>query len=593
MYLKKTKAKNGRIYLSICESYRQDGRTRTRTVEKCGYLDELQETMDDPIAFYAERAKSLTRRAEQSAKTSIPVSTQEQIGKDGLQGIWLGALPVSRIYHLLEIDRFWRIRSAGSKMPADLNAVFRMLVYLRIYHPSSMLKAWEARRILPDRCNFTPVQLCRSIEHLARFEAAYRSWINTRAAAYLAPRKDTLYCGISNYYFEVQEAEASKMRGRGRKGKKKPNPIVQEGLLLQGNNMPLDYEVFIGEVDNTLTLLPVIEKMKGRHHQKRFVIVMDRGLAVTENLKNIVDAGDGFIFNQSVNQLSEQDREWVLSDEGYRTIREGRLRMKSRLETRRIETVDEEGNLVARDMPIKQIACWDADLAVKAKEQRAHILEKNQVIHGHTRRKVVHSSKLDDNAQVHILYQTNWQINWKKVEAEERKDGYYCIYTSETQTDSREVRNAFVGLNQVENTFRVVRSAYDEYPFPMSREDIIRAHFMMCYTSLVIVRILQSLIGDTSTIEEIIDDLAQVKGYAEDANWYLFTYRTDLLDAIGEATGVDMTRRRLSRKQVKDMLAETKKPQTQAPARRGGRRRGENLYPFPEISPKEIPEDAR
>lgn len=587
MYLKKTKVAKGRTYLSICESYRDGAKTRTRTIEKCGYLDELQKTMDDPVAYYTNRAKTLAQSAGQRQRAIIYADEGEQISKDQAHAVWLGVLPPSKIYHLLELDRFWRIRNAGGNLPANLNSVFRMLVYMRILHPTSMMKTWERRDLLPDRCNFTQEQLCRSIEHLARFEIVYRTWINRHAAALFPSSNDKLYCGISNYYFKVDDNESSRTRKKA-----KPNPIVQEGLLLQGENAPIDYEVFIGEVSNTLTLLPVIQQMKGRHHNRRFVVVMDRGLSVTDNLKSILDNGDGFIFNQSVNQLLQVDRDWVLSKESYIRDAESDVYMKSRLVTRKLETFDNEGNLVVKNITMRQIACWDQSMAVRAQEQRAHILEKNQVAHGHVRRKLVRQGDAG-KGNAHVLHQTNWHINWKKVEEEEKKDGYYCIFTSEIDEDPRQIRNAFIGLNRTEYAFRVVQSAYDDYPVKVARNDKIRAHFMVCYTALVILRILQNMVGNRYEAEDIAEELSKVRGYAEDANWYLFSYRSDLLDEVGEATEIDMTRKRLTRKQVKEMLAETKKQETQAPARRGGRRGGENLYPFPEISPKEIPEDAR
>ena len=558
MYLKKTKTKNGRIYLSICESYRLNGKSRTRTIEKCGYLDELEQIVDSPIAHFEQRARDLTRQKERSRLVAPRPQLSERIQKDGPYCIMLGTLPISRIYHQLELDKFWQTRRGMQRLSYSPNQVFRMLVYGRIIHPTSMIRTWEKRALMPDRCDFSREELCESIAYLARYENLFRSWIEQRSARFWSnDQGGNLYCGITSYYFALDERSSEQVRAK----RTHRNPIVQTALLLDADSSPIDYEVFTGSVKNPLTLMPVIKQLKGRHHGKRFVIVMDQGLSVEENLSSIVAEGDGFIFNQSIRRAGAEKQNWILDRNGYERTKRLGLLVKSRITTRRIVTAEEDGSMSEREIPVREIAFWSRRLATHAKEGRARILEKNQGVYGRARRRNRNAQDpASDDAGPAVFPHMEWQLDWKRIEAEERSDGYNCIVTSETDTNPLEILEEFIGLWQTESLFHVAKSAYNDYPLPVSRENSIRVHFMMCFTSLTILRIMQKLTGNKYSISQISSELKHVQGYAEDANWYLFSHRTDLLDDVGRATGVDMTRRRLTRAQIKQMLAETKRP---------------------------------
>ena len=152
------------------------------------------------------------------------------------------------------------------------------------------------------------------------------------------------------------------------------------------------------------------------------------------------------------------------------------------------------------------------------------------------------------------------ELDWEKAEADASLDGYYCIVTSEVALDEREVIDAHRQLWRIEDTFRVTKSTLEVRPMLVWTDSRIRAHFMTCYAALVMLRLLQDLTGWKYSADAIQEGLSSLMGYREDANWYLFANRSEAVDEIGKLLGVDLNLRRYTRSQIKQMLAESRKP---------------------------------
>lgn len=566
MYLKQTKAKNGRVYLSITESYRLKGRLHTRTIEGCGYLDELEKLYDDPVAHFKERAQKLTEEKKSASEpVIITAHLEERIDKrTSDDAVCLGALVLSRYYHALRIGAFWDTRKVHTGFHFDANAVFRMLTYLRILSPASKKASFELRSMLPDRCEFSLDDVYRALSFFARYEDKFKAHLDNAVGALRARNTNRTYYDVTNYYFEVEDED--ELRRRGISKEHRPNPIVQMGLLLDGDGIPLDYEIFAGNINDSLTMLPVMDKIKARHTCERMIVVADKGLNTSKNIVRATLNKDGFIFSQSVRKATKALQAWVLDEDDYVANEDATFKIKSKQTYKSIKVEGEDGVKRTVKVPVKQVAFWSRDFFVRSREERARVIEKSRaaISRGDMASAKAHSSvryvkdtpcvKETGEAASHVF-----TLDEEKIAADEAMDGYYCIITSETDMEDRDIIDAYRGLWRIEESFRVTKSTLDARPVYVSRQDHIRAHFMVCYAALLIVRLIQADLEWEYSAQAIADDLSAMVGFNEDANIYLFAHRSDLSDKLGEVAGVDLTRKRYTRKAIKDMLAHTKK----------------------------------
>lgn len=566
VYLKKTKTREGRIYLSITEGFRKDGKVRTRTVESLGYLDELEKKYDDPIAHFEAQAKAATEE-KKCAETPVPIEAHmsEKIDKGTSKStLNLGSLVLSRYYHALSIGSFWDTRKVHAHLGFDANAVFRMLVYMRILSPASKKASFEKCAVLPDRCEFCLDDVYRALSFFARYEDKFKAHLDKSVEGLRERDRTCTYYDVTNYYFEIEDEDD--LRRRGVSKEHKPNPIIQMGLLLDAQGLPLDYEVFSGNTNDSLTLLPVMKKMRERHPHERTVVVADKGLNTSNNIAAAILDGNGFAFSQSVRRATKSLKAWVLSDQDYTENESKTFKIKSRQSYKEITVEDENGSKHKERIAVKQVAFWSRDFFERSRHERAKVVEKSKaaIERGDMASAKAHSSvrytkdtpcvRATGEAAEHL-----WSLDEEKIAADEALDGYYCIITSETYMEERDIIELYRGLWRIEETFRVTKSTLDARPVFVSREDRIRAHFMICYAALLIMRLIQDDLDWKYSAQAIANDLGAMTGINEDANIYLFGHRSDLSDELGRITGVDLARRRYTKSQIKKMLARTKK----------------------------------
>ena len=567
MFLKQTKTRDGRIYLSVVEGYRQNGKTRQRTVEKIGYLDDLQEVHGDPIAHFRAYAAKLTeQKARDNAKVTIEFSPAEKIdARDGEPRIGLGSIPLSFAYHGLQLDRFWAKKKNRAGLAFDPNAAFRMLAYERVLHPGSKRSAYSHAGELPDRCDFTLDHVYQALSFFAKHEEAFKAHMDAAVGKVCGRDISTTYYDVTNYYFEVENEDDLRRYGVGKEHR--PCPIVQMGLMMDKNGIPLDYELYPGSFADPKTLEPAFERVKGRHPGTRLVVVADKALNTSANIARTVANGDGFIFSQSVRKATKGLREWVLDERDYDASESGNFKMKSRQAYKPVKVKCADGGTRTERVEVQEVAFWSRNFAERSRHERAKVVEKSM-------RAVERGDVASARAKTPLRYINDtayatesgevvghsYVLDEAKIAAEEAMDGYYCIVTSEVNMDEGEVIDAYRQLWRIEDTFRVTKSTLEARPVYVSTKDHIHAHFMTCYAALVIMRLLQAALGWKYSADEIAEALRSLVGYREDANWYLFSYRSELTDAIGDLIGIGLNRRRLTRGDIRQMLADSRKP---------------------------------
>lgn len=573
MYLRKSKKPNGRTYLTIVQGYRDgNGKNKARTVRSLGYVDTLEAEFDDPVAHFEEECRRMTAEAARAeAPIAVEFTASKKIDKRAEGRVELGAaVPSAYLHRDLGIWSFFERKRTARGFSYDPCRILELLVWDRIAHPSSKRAAWQARGRFPRKCGFTADDVYRCLTYLDENADALVSSMNASLEQSRGPRDAScLYYDVTNYYFECDEEDGFRMRGVSKEHR--PSPIVQMGLFLDSDGLPLGYELFPGNRNDMTTLLPAMSKAGVRDLPwgERVVVVADKGLNTSANIAACVLDGNGYIFSQSVRKAARGLKSWVLDDAGYEESASGSFKIKSRISEKAVYVAGEDGKRRRVTVPVKEVAFWSRDYFERSRRERAKVVEKSRAA-------VARGDLSSAAAKTSVRYAKdvpvvrgtgeaadhNWVVDEERIAADEAMDGYYCIVTSEQEMDDRDVIDAYRGLWRIEESFRVMKGDFDARPVYCSTESHIRAHFLVCYIALLAMRLMQLDTGRKYSAAQISEALAGVTGHLMDRNLYLFDYRTDLTDELAGAVGIDLSRQVLTRGQIRSIMADVKKPRS-------------------------------
>ena len=371
MYLKKTKKPNGRVYVSITESFRDaDGVQRNRTVRSFGYLDDLEREWGPGALARCEAIRDeMTAEARgRNAPQALTIHPSEKVDmrEDNRKNIGV-AVPLS-YYNLLGVERAVRNACRGRRLGFDCNAAMRLLVSDRLFDRGSKLSAWEGRGKWFFESRLTDDDVYRSLDVLAGARDSVVGAMNrSMAASGLREPGGNVFYDVTNYYFEVDEPDG--LRRKGVSKEHRPDPIVQMGLLQDRNGLPITYRLFPGNTADCLTMIPVLADMKRDFGLERVIAVADKGLNCSDNIAALYARGDGFVFSQSIRGTKSpaELREWAVSEEGYEG-RGGGFRVKSRQswKTVTLKADSADGRPHKLRVPVKQVAFWSEKYARRA-----------------------------------------------------------------------------------------------------------------------------------------------------------------------------------------------------------------------------------
>lgn len=572
MYLRKAKRPGGRIHLSIGENIRVNGKTKSRHIESIGYVDELiSEDCPDPIAFWQAEVERRNKVAkEKNAPVIVKFAPQQKIDKKEVHQIELGAAIASAYYHQdLGIWEFFERKRSARNTTYDPCRILELLVWNRISNPTSKKKAFENKDTFPRKCDFALEDVYRSLDYFNRYGDELVQHMNTSLETKRGPRNKTrLYYDVTNYYFEIDNEDIGDagLRKYGVSKERRKNPIVQMGLLLDGDGIPLNYEIFPGNNTDMTTMLPVMKKAGLRTNNEHVIMVADKGLNTSNNIAACLLDGNGFILSQSVRKGTKKLKKWVVEDSGYTKNEKGTFKIKSRIAEKILYIESDDGTTKEETITVKEVAFWSKDYAERSRHERDKVVEKSKLalergdVSGALSRSSVRYTKdMPCVKETGEKASHNWVLDEEKIQQDAQLDGYYCIITSEVEMSDREIIEAYRGLWRIEESFKVLKSDFDARPVYVTREEHIRAHFLICYIALLIMRLMQADTNWQYSSTQISEALRNIIGHNLDTNVYYFDYRTDLTDLLAKNVGIDLTRRILKKGQVRDIMAKVKK----------------------------------
>jgi len=564
--------RNGRTYLYIEKSYRNElGKPRKKNVFTIGFIDELDEHFDDPIAHFKEVARKMTEDESIERKVTIALNMSDELPMDSDSRKNLGYAAILKLYHELELDRFFNNKARHQGFTYNTNSIMALLIVSRILSPGSKKKAYEEKGRYFERFDFALHDVYRALSHFATISTDTQRHINERIAAHYGRDTSVVYYDVTNFYFEVDKEDD--LRKRGVSKEKRHDPIVQMGLAMDADGIPLHYELFSGNTADKSTFRSVIGEVRRNYDTGRIIVVADMGITTGDNIFYLVGgekrqkALNGYVFSFSVRGGAKAFKEYILDRDGYHGV-DGKpatedtdYMLKSRGIARKINVTMESGKTAAKTVYEKQVVFWSKKYADKAKAERDAVIMKALALIQDPKKftqatsygaaKYVKNIAFDKKTKEVITTGEALSFDYAKVLEEEKYDGYYAIVTSEMEMSDQEIIDTYRGLWEIEETFRITKGTLETRPIFVSLKDRIEAHVLSCFIALVIMRLLQKQTGRRFSCDQIIDCLKRVACSNEQDNIYLFNYRSEISDAIGAALNIDFSRKRMRLSEIK------------------------------------------
>ena len=568
MYLRKINQKHtGRVYLSIVESYRDKTtkKTKSRTIESLGYLDELEKKYENPIAHFENIIKEMNQK-KSSEKIDILVKYSSndklKIGTNNRKNFGYAAF--SSIYHTLEIDKFLINRQRSTKIEANTNNIMKLLVFSRLLNPGSKKKAYENRDDFFERSNYSLDDVYRALSFFNDKGNELQLWMNEKIKENYGRDTSLVYYDVTNYYFESDKEDEFRCKGVSKEHR--PNPIVQMGLFMDTNGIPITYDLYAGNTNDCLTYRPTFSRMKKEFDLGKVIVVADKGMSTGDNIQYTLSANDGFVFSQTARGANKALKDYILSDEGY-TYMGDDYKWKERVYPTEIWVTMTSGKKKKKTIDAKQVVFYSEKYAKKAKMDRAKAIEKakkliktpssyNQSTSYGAAGYVKNLTFVKDTGE--IANASALMLDEEKIRQQEALDGYYVLITSEYEKKASEIIDIYRGLWKIEESFKVTKSDLETRPVYVSTEDHIKAHFLTCFIALVLARVLEFSLGSKYSITQMISSLQKCTCTNVDQNYYLFDYYDEVLKDIGDVTNVDFSTKIRTLQQIKKNISETK-----------------------------------
>lgn len=601
MYLHKMKKSNGDIYLTIREKYYvpQKG-SRERIVECPGCISLLKEKYDDPISFFAQRAKELTeqKKTEKSAPITIDRTEKMSVETKDIKNVGYGIL--KELYKQLELNKFWNWKTRNLSIEFSVDQIFRLLVFSRILNPASKKGTYDHRIFFfEDFGDFSLDDVYHALDIICENNEALQKWIYDHSDKICTRDLSVSYFDCTNYYFDIGRSDmdtlddsgnpvdkngdpvAAKYRKRGPEKNHRPDPIVEMGLLMDRNCIPLAFDLFPGNESEKVHMRPIINRIKNEFSDTRIIFVADRGLNTSDNIyylngdnKGDVNERDGYVYGQSIRGADAAFKKWVLEVDYHTdkiTDNDGNtvtFRHKSRVFPKELHV---NVTKPRRKKPLKKTVTIDQKQMVYYSEKYAKKQRRDREVMIQRAKDLIKSPKKYDKITsagsasyiLNIAFDKNTgeivegkslELNLEKIEEEKKYDGYYSIVTSELNMSDLEIREVYRGLINIEDTFKISKTEFDSRPVFLRTNDHIDAHFTTCFTALVLIRLLQTKLENKYPVGKIIDSLKSYCCVPLDKNTYQLTYYDNVLDSCSKAFDLELDNKYRTRQQIQRLL---------------------------------------
>ncbi|MDT3701256.1 MAG: IS1634 family transposase [Thermincola sp.] len=575
-----SKSKNASS-LYVTKSIYENGKRSTKVVEKLGTYAELEKHLNgqDPIEWAKKYIEELNKKEkEEKREVVIKYSPSKLITKGEQRSFNGGYLFLQKIYHELGLHKICREISDKYKFDFDLNSILSRLIYGRVIFPSSKLATYELSKKFIEQPNFDLHQIYRALEILAKETDFIQSSLYENSLKVSKRNTGVLYYDCTNYFFEIEQADGDKQYGPSKDHK--PNPIIQMGLFMDGDGIPLAFSINRGNMNEQLTLKPLEKKIISDFELSKFIVCTDAGLASENNRKFNSKDERAFITTQSIKKLKEHLKKWALAPDGWKLSGSEKTYNISKLDEMidkansedkariRAKVFYKERWIKENGLEQKLIVTYSIKYRDYQRKIRNSQIERAQKTIDTNPTKI---KKCNQNDYKRFINKTSctpdgevaekeiYSIDTALIQKEEAFDGFYGVCTN-LDDHASEIIKVNHRRWEIEECFRIMKSEFKARPVYLSNDDRIEAHFTTCFISLIIYRLLEKKLKENFTCHEIISELREMNFKRIQGEGYEPIYtRTDFTDALHDTFGFRTDYQIVTTSMMKKIFRDTKK----------------------------------
>lgn len=546
MYIKLSKSGQGNtknVYL--VEGYRdKDGKVKQRIVKKYGLLHELEADDPDILEKLKQAAKALDNN-DIGNLINITVNLASTNDKAS-QSLNYGHFFLEGIYNSLGINEFIKTATKKHKFKYEFNEIFKLLVISRILNPASKKETYEKKDKYFHEFKFSLDDLYRSLDIVNEIKDDLQVHLHNEIKKQYKRDCTLVFYDVTNYYFETEIEDDIRANGVSKENKR--SPIIQMGLFIDNNGIPIAYKLFRGNTHDQKTLIPVLDEIKKKYNLGKIIVTADKGLNSGANLGYLSNNGNGYVVSQQIRHTKKEFINYVLDETDYVYNGNETFKMKSFLRERVVK--DNKGELAT--LKERVLCFWSKDYADRVAHKRGDVEEliqqyldnpsKYNASNSFGNKKYLKQMEIDDETGELSKAKFKLYFDQAKYERDKALDGYYCIITSELNLTEAEIIEKYRGLWRIEDSFRVMKSDLEGRPVYVWSQNHIEAHFLTCYVALIISRILQYKLNYQYSIKKIQEALNGAKCKLITQNIYSLEKHTDVYQEIEKLFEVSLDR---------------------------------------------------
>lgn len=567
-----SKSKNSESFYIAKSFINSKGKSTSVNVRKLGTLQELLiehgPTREDVMTWAKEEARieTLKYKKEQQAKSvQITFHSDQKMDYDQQVLYRGGYLFPQFFYYRLQFDKICRKLRDKYRFKYDINAILSDLIYARILEPASKRSSYKVASEFLEKPSYQLHDIYRALDVLGNESDFIQSEVYKNSHL-IGKRNDTiLYYDCTNYYFEIEQADGSKKYGKSKEHR--PNPIIQMGMFMDGDGIPLAFSLFPGNVNEQMSLKPLEEKVLQDFGCTKFIYCSDAGLG-SEAIKKLNHAGErAFIVTQSIKKLNKDDKKWALDKTGFKRVSDDQPVDLTKIPS------DDTG-LYYKDEPYtphtlhqRLIVTYSPKYARYQKTIRESQVERaKQMLNSGA----VKKERRNPNDPARFIGKTatteegevakiqNY-LDVEKIDEEALYDGLYAVTTDLLDDNVKDILKVSEGRWEIEECFRIMKTDFEARPVYLQDEIRIRAHFLTCFLSLVIYRYLEKDLEDTYTCESILEKLRSMNFADVQEQGFIPLYKRDhLTDALHEVCGFHTDLNFITKSQMKTIQKKSK-----------------------------------
>lgn len=566
-YFLKVTNNNSGTYLQIYYSYydHEKKQGRNRSFKAIGYVHQLkQQGYPDPI----EHFKSVVDQMNLDLKAQKENQQVQEIGEVSIER-YLGYFLIKNLNDSLKVQKQFSYIQKPYQVRYDLFEVLSSLIYARVVDPCSKYKSFHD--VLPslfEPINYSQDQLYSALQLMGNEYEKIIEAYNLRLNRLYPFVLSTSYFDCTNFYFEIDQED--ELRRKGKCKHNSANPLVGMGLLLDAHQVPISMNLYPGNQSEMGFFRETLLDLKDRYNVSgRSVRVADKGVNSAQNIQHAIENGDGYLFSKSVKSLPETEKQWVYSDNDWVDVRDSKGKLLFSLK----ECVDDFSYKI--DLPNgkkkeitfkeKRVLTYNPSLARKKQKEIMRQIEKAQKLsvsaakrseYGDSAKYVVFSAQSTDSTSTPSKGKVKTFLNEKKIDEDMQLAGYNLLVTSEIKQSAKDIYMTYHNLWRIEESFKVMKSQLEARPVYCQTQESIFGHFLICYLSVVLLRVLQVRVFEEKYhTDELLSFMKNFKVVqVSDSKYMNISNRTMFIEDLAAQTSLPLKHLHMNNTKINSIL---------------------------------------